>query len=241
MTEVADAEVITEEEAREMLTPADFDKVGVGPKLLDAQRAVEEVVKTGQNTEHGYHYATAADVVKAGAKAINDAGLIVTTSFDNHTVNEIKSAKGNNGLLATVTCTLTISDPETGDCVKAWTIGTGTDYPGDKAIYKAMTGATKYAFAAALNIAFADDPEAPDMPGRGGGGKPASEKQKQFLRDMLARGGATPEQMARIVALHKTGEELSAQEAGTLLDALQENAQAAVTGWLSELPEEPTT
>lgn len=230
---VEDAEAIEEE-----LTPEHFDSVGVGPKLLVAQKAIEEVVKTGTNTEHGYHYATAADVVKAGAKALNDAGLTVTTSFDNHAVNEIKSAKGNSGLFATVTCTLTITDPETGDCVRAWTIGTGTDYPGDKAIYKAMTGATKYAFAAALNIAFADDPEAPDMPGRGGG-KPASDKQKQFLRDMLARGGATPEQMSRIVALHKTGEELSAQEAGQLLDALQENAQAAVQGWVAELPEEP--
>jgi hypothetical protein len=238
-TLVADDEPIEAEIVEGHDPEVEFIAPGVGGKLLIAQKAIEEVVKRGANSEHGYHYATAADVVKEGSKALNDAGLIVTTNFDRHDLADITSSKNNKGVFATVRCLLTISDPDSGELVRTETIGTGSDFPGDKAIYKAMTGATKYAFAAALNIAFADDPEAPDLPGRGGGGggKAASDKQKQFLRDLLARGGATPEQMKRIVDAHKSGEEITSQEAGTLLDALQDNAQAAVAGFLAELPE----
>lgn len=143
-------------------------------KLLEAQQSVDAVVKRGQNkgTGQGYNYATAADVIEVSRKALHDAGLIgfirEVQILDNR---PITSGKGTAGMFAQVGVTLIIADaanpglPEGprengGSGIGFTALGAGIDYPGDKAVYKAQTGATKYAYANALALPFADhDPE----------------------------------------------------------------------------------
>lgn len=146
--------------------------MSVHEKLLKAQQSVDAVVKRGQNTQQRYSYATAADVIAVCRKALHEAGLysavIKTKVKERH---EFITAKDAKGLHVEVEVTLAIRDPE----AKAPTLGTagdpvgvtfkalgaGADYGGgDKAVLKAQTAATKYAYASALALPFADhDPE----------------------------------------------------------------------------------
>ena len=87
-----------------------------------------------------------------------------------------------------------MGDGETGEGYATEKLGTATDYPGDKAIFKAETGATKYFLSALLSIPMGDgsDPETTD---HGGGGakvdrkstKPASDKQKALFKDLMGK------------------------------------------------------
>ncbi|MBA2714692.1 MAG: ERF family protein [Rubrobacteraceae bacterium] len=142
------------------------------PKLLTAQQSVSAVVKRGKNTGtgSGYNYATAADVIEVSRNALHEAGLVGFIEDTAMLAREpITSNKGTAGMYAQVMVTLRIMEAEglsPGDeFIRAAELrftasGAGTDYPGDKAVYKAQTGATKYAYANALALPFADhDPE----------------------------------------------------------------------------------
>lgn len=144
--------------------------VSVHVKLLDAQRSVDAVVKRGQNTEQRYSYATAADVIGVCRKALHDAGLYSAVTATKVTERqEFVTQKGTKGLHVEVRVTLWIRDPEAINNLKPNSPGAvafeargaGADYGGgDKAVLKAQTAATKYAYANALALPFADhDPE----------------------------------------------------------------------------------
>jgi hypothetical protein len=55
-------------------------------------------------------------------------------------------------------------DGESGESLIVEAVGAGTDQPGDKAFYKAQTGAKKYALTQAFLIATGDDPEDEQAP-----------------------------------------------------------------------------
>lgn len=80
-------------------------------------------------------------------------------------IQEGTTSNNKRSLMVTARGRLVILDPETGERQHFPLIGTGTDTPGDKAIYKAVTGGAKYAWQAALQIAFGDDPEDDSSPG----------------------------------------------------------------------------
>jgi hypothetical protein len=164
--------------------------------LLEAQKAASAVEKKGQNKDQGYSYVLAADVIEAAQKALHDVGLVAMMSYTEAEERPIQSKTGTHGVYVLLRSELKIIDPEHGELITVSGFGAGIDYPGDKAVYKAMTGATKYAYAAALGIPFGDDPEdtttaAPEA--REGGEQRtgfASDKQRDYLRMLLDKADA---------------------------------------------------
>ncbi len=133
----------------------------VHAQLLKAQQSVDAVVKRGKNTQQNYTYAQASDVIAVCRKALHDAGLysaIVGVKVKQR--RTFTSSKGAEGLYVEVRVTLCVSSAEE-DNLLFWAMGAGADYGGgDKAILKAQTAATKYAYANALALPFSDlDPE----------------------------------------------------------------------------------
>lgn len=199
---------------------------GLYPKLLLAQETATAVEKKGENTGHKYHYAKAEDVIAEAQRALHVAKLVGFMRPGEVETTQIQSREGNGGIMATLKAELVIRDPDgAGDSpveLIVPAIGTGTDYPGDKAIYKAMTGAAKYAYSSALGIPFTDDPEQ-DNAGAGGarrpGGKEASPAQKSLLTRLFNKAGIDAEvKKATVFAL--AGQPVTMSGAGAILDVI---------------------
>jgi hypothetical protein len=145
--------------------PAETAPSGLYAKLLEAQRAAGSVSKSGRNDHHNYDYVKAEDVVRDGKAALNGAGLAVQIRVDEVETEAGRTSSGGASATATVTGALVVIDPDSGEQHETPLHGVGVDAPGDKAIYKAISGGTKYAYLAALQIAFGDDPEDSTTPG----------------------------------------------------------------------------
>lgn len=145
---------------------------GIAAKLLNAQRSVDAVVKRGRNVDQNYAYATAADVIQVSRQALHDAGLLgAIHSVEITNRRPFTSRKGAEGLHVEVGVELRIIDPESPDnsALDFPAIGAGADYGGgDKAALKAQTAATKYAYANALALPFADFEPEKDVAGEAG-------------------------------------------------------------------------
>lgn len=160
--------------------------MSVHAKLLKAQQSVEAVVKQGTNTEQKYKYALAADVVGVSRKALHDAELVSAVADARVTHRqEFTTKSGTKGLHVEAKIRLRVTDPESGESVEFSAAGAGADYGGgDKAVLKAQTGATKYAYANALALPFADhDPER-DLPGEAGRA-PKVEREERIDKDKV--------------------------------------------------------
>lgn len=157
------------------------------------------VGKDGFNKHFGYGYMTEAALFTAARAALAEAGMSATLSFENghHEIIPTFDKDGGRerpGILATITARLTIRD-QTGNSVECTAYGQGLD-TADKAYYKAMTGAAKYAVQKGLMIAVeSEDTDAGNsgaVAGRssqssGGGSGVASEKQLGFLASLVKK------------------------------------------------------
>lgn len=110
---------------------------------------VEQVKKRGRNNFHNYDYVMEADLTDAIRPLMAKHGLSMT--FGTGELRELAS-----GVLA-VQCKITLGDVDGNEMiVEMW--GTGQD-KGDKALYKAYTGAVKYFLYKTFMISTNDDPE----------------------------------------------------------------------------------
>jgi hypothetical protein len=112
-------------------------------KILAVQKVLEPLEKNGWNDFQKYRYSTAGDVLLPVQRTCNEQGLIVLADCI-----ESKIEPGR----ASVIMRLTVTDSETGESLSVTAPGYAEDYSwkdnrpsGDKAVYKAITGATKYA------------------------------------------------------------------------------------------------
>lgn len=162
-------------ETKEFHTIGKVKKMSIYQKILEAQKKIGYVAKNGTNTFHKYQYATEADILDAVKKAYNEAGLVVTTSttselgsfeplqkidYNGNTVTEIVR-------WAKVTLSFKVIDAESGESECGTFEGYAED-KGDKAIYKATTGANKYFLMKFFGVATGDDPENESEQGGGG-------------------------------------------------------------------------
>lgn len=128
-------------------------------KFTEVMKECRYIVKNGENTFHGYKYATSADVLeKVNASLVNHGicSIAVPSIID---ISDVKNAKGNTEHLVTVKMDITLVDSESGESLSITGLGSGQD-SGDKAVMKAQTAAIKYAYMMSLCIATGDDPEA---------------------------------------------------------------------------------
>lgn len=133
----------------------------VGPlikKLAEVMAEVERVAKHGRNDFHKYDYATESDIVAAVRSAMAARGIMMIPHV--RSLNWRQTEKGSP--IATMAVEFRVTDGDTH--LSFVMIGEGQD-TGDKATYKALTGATKYALLKLFLIPTGDDPER-DEPGR---------------------------------------------------------------------------
>lgn len=140
-------------------------------KLARIMGELRHVPKNGYNSFHKYAYTMESDIVDALRGHLAAAGVIIMPSVVGHTVAEADRKQ----TIATVTLELTIIDGESGDSLVSQWVGQGMDQ-GDKAYYKAYTGAMKYALLKTFLISTGDDPEQ-DEPV-----KPAPQQQREDRR-----------------------------------------------------------
>lgn len=145
------------------------DGAGIWPKLALAREAISGIAKTGHNPKHDYNYAPAEDVVREAKSALAAQNLIVIASVEDVGEHFGRGRDKRAALMLKVQMTFEVIDSTTGQSIKKSWVGYGYDQPGDKAIYKAITGATKYFLASLLAIPFVgSDPEdtgaPPDSP-----------------------------------------------------------------------------
>lgn len=138
-------------------------------KLLDAQKAIKHVAKNGRNNFQGYDYATEADVLDQVKTVANENGLVITTSAYSEIGIYPPDPKGKSTRWAKVTLTYKVTDAETGETLEGSFDGYAED-SGDKAIYKATTGANKYFLMKFFGVPTGDDPEKDEKPGSAASG-----------------------------------------------------------------------
>lgn len=112
------------------------------------------VAKTGRNDFHGYDYATEADVVESVRPHMVENGLMLIPHVDSVSQDQ----HGNTNIIVNYRLYHV-----SGDFIEFNVAASGNDKNrngvGDKGIYKAMTGASKYALLKLFSLATGDDPE----------------------------------------------------------------------------------
>lgn len=126
-------------------------------KLAKIMGEINNVEKNGFNAFHKYNYAMEQDMLVAVRKKLSDANIFIVTDVKTVTVQET----GKEGFLTTIQTVHAFHDGDTGETLYASSAGQGTD-KGDKGIYKAITGATKYFISKNFLIPTGDDPESFD-------------------------------------------------------------------------------
>lgn len=131
-------------------------------KLACVMKDVAYIQKDKMNTFQNYKYASEAAIKEKFHEAFVRHGLLffleITDSMLHRDImNTVKSADQKSNLMV-VDFDYTIADVESGETFKGTFRGSGTD-TGDKALYKAITGALKYILTSTFLVATGDDPE----------------------------------------------------------------------------------
>lgn len=142
----------------------DTTKVGtLARKLAAIMKEIGKVPKSGHNSFHKYDYVTENDLVYAVRQKLSEADIFVFTSVENQAVQIVRDdtdpSRIKQSILALVTTRHTFVDGESGEQFSVLSQGQGADV-GDKAGYKAITGAMKYFLYKCFMIPTGDDPEA---------------------------------------------------------------------------------
>ncbi len=134
------------------------EKRSLVTKLSEVMGEIERIAKNGTNDFHKYSYATESDITAAVRALMAARHLMLVPSVESTTWEKIARAKGGETKLCTLTVNYTLMDGDSGEEMKFTILGQGED-SSDKATYKAMTGATKYALMKLFLIPTGDDPE----------------------------------------------------------------------------------
>ena len=131
--------------------------VKLAAKIAKVMEAVGYVAKTGTNSAQGYKFVQASAVADKVREQLSKLNVSMTpTQVD--VLSEGLTPSGKQSLL-TLRFTWTLTDGDSGETLSFQSVGTGAD-SGDKAAYKAATGALKYALLTGFLIPTGDDPEA---------------------------------------------------------------------------------
>ncbi|WP_066639212.1 ERF family protein [Desulfolucanica intricata] len=118
-------------------------------KLAKVMSMVERVPKNGYNKYHNYSYTTETDLSESIRPILIECGLAFFSSVEE---------QERNGEFTKVKMKFVLADNESGEILESYYYGEGQD-KGDKGLYKAYTGATKYFLMKTFLIPTGDDPE----------------------------------------------------------------------------------
>jgi hypothetical protein len=130
-------------------------------KLIQVYEEIDHIEKLGTNSKQNYSYVRAADMVRAVRKTLLKLKVYAEINMVNERQYTIARAKDVNAPFnaVDVRCTIVFHDAESEEMLTSSGLGTGAD-TGDKAIYKAQTGAIKYALRNSFLVPDEADPEA---------------------------------------------------------------------------------
>ena len=129
--------------------------------MLNAQKDIRNAGKAGYNSNQRYRYATLEDFLNAVKEPLLENDLILFSDLvGSPEITYRKTSSGAQQVVARVKVLTTVVHVTKGH-MSVLVTGEGQD-AGDKAIYKAITGARKYSIAMLFGIYTTDDPEAVD-------------------------------------------------------------------------------
>jgi ERF superfamily len=127
-------------------------------KLGEVRRRIGYIQKRGYNERHNYNYVAAADIAGAVGDVLAELGVVVIPRLESITYEAPAPGRVDSVRVARVIMAYSFTDVDSGEEITAKVAGEGLDV-GDKASYKAMTGALKYALLQSFLLATGDDPE----------------------------------------------------------------------------------
>ena len=148
-----------EEIARRLAVEQQSNTMARKPLALKMARVMAEVrhvPKNGRNDFHKYDYIMESDLVDRLRGKLAEQGVALLPSIREHVSSQINDHRGKPQNLATITLDITFVDGDSGDSFTTSWVGQGVD-SGDKAYYKAYTGAFKYALLKTFLVTAEDD------------------------------------------------------------------------------------
>lgn len=132
-------------------------------KILEVNKRVTTVDKGGTNTFSRYDYSRLGDILAPLRPVLQDLSLVVYQSVQ-PIENSLEVIDGSYYSVSKCTCITTVVDVESGDNIQVQSVGFSIDKQGDKAAYKATTGARKYGITMVFNLDWdAVEPEDPAL------------------------------------------------------------------------------
>jgi len=133
-------------------------RLNLRQKLALVRQRLAYVQKRGYNQRSNYNYVTAADIAGAVGDILAELGVVVVPRLESISHESARTGRAEAEHVARVVMTYTFMDVDTAEEIIVKVAGEGLD-SGDKAPYKAMTGALKYALLQSFLLATGDDPE----------------------------------------------------------------------------------
>lgn len=128
-------------------------------KLCNVMGAIDRVAKTGHNKFHNYDYATESDITAAVRGEMATQGVMLITTIKSVDWQAVETKSGGKERFCTLAIICRFMDADSADVIEVEGQGQGQD-PGDKALFKALTGAVKYVLLKQFLIPTGNDPEA---------------------------------------------------------------------------------
>lgn len=131
---------------------------GIHAKMLKAMGSVDAVTKKGRNENQKYNYVKATDVANEVRSVLIEQGIAFSFSVTQTLHWDKQTNSGGTMFYCQIFCEASFTCTDGGGSVTVSGLGWGMD-TGDKAPYKAITGALKYVLRCAFLIPDESDPE----------------------------------------------------------------------------------
>jgi hypothetical protein len=167
-------------------------------KFTEVRRRLGYIRKRGHNERHNYSYVMAADLAGAVGNILAELGVVVIPQLQSIST---ETPRSSNERIARIVMNYRFVDARSGEELTVRVAGEGAD-TGDKAPYKAMTGALKYALLQSFLLASGDDPEdeREDTRNVPGPERPITPDQVRELEALIEQTGT---ELERVLAYYK--------------------------------------
>jgi len=197
-------------------------------KMILISEEVQYIQKQGRNQFHKYNYVTDSDVVNAFSKAMQKHKVFMFSSVLQRQCMSYETRGNKNAFLVSVQLQVTFIDADSGESMRSIFYGDGSDSD-DKGVYKAITGAQKYALMKTFLVATGDDPEQDATPAHNETVQTSQAKLNPFDKEALIQKMITQAHKGT-VAFREAWKKLSKGERGALgeqISVCQEHAEQA--------------
>jgi ERF superfamily len=187
-------------------------RLNLRQKLAEVRRRIGYIQKRGFNERNNYSYVTAADLAGAVGDILAELGVVIIPCLESITYEPNPSGRAEVARSAQVVMSYTFTDVDTGEAITAKVAGQGLD-SGDKAPYKAMTGALKYALLQSFLLATGDDPEEERI-NQPAGNSPDRTISSEQVRELKSLIDETDTELDRVLSYYRVSSLEELRESG---------------------------